>query len=70
MHHYLLYSCDNVFGTGEGQRAMVQLESASGTQSHPTPGELADATAQNHIKFEDINPMTYVTEEITVRNLT
>ncbi|XP_072179053.1 deleted in lung and esophageal cancer protein 1-like [Diadema setosum] len=55
---------------GEGQKASVVLESVSGAQSHPTPGELADATAENHLKFEDINPMTYVTEEITVRNLT
>ncbi|XP_041478167.1 deleted in lung and esophageal cancer protein 1-like [Lytechinus variegatus] len=55
---------------GEGQRARVQLESASGSETNPTPGELVDVTAKNHITFEDINPMTYVTEELTIRNLT
>ncbi|XP_030846689.1 deleted in lung and esophageal cancer protein 1 isoform X1 [Strongylocentrotus purpuratus] len=55
---------------GEGQRARVLLESASGSETNPTPGELVDVTAKNHIRFEDINPMTYVTEELTIRNLT
>ena len=56
---------------GEGQTAGVELESVSGGgESFPRPGEMCDATAQHQIKFDDINPMTYVTKQITIRNAT
>ncbi|XP_072029825.1 LOW QUALITY PROTEIN: deleted in lung and esophageal cancer protein 1-like [Amphiura filiformis] len=55
---------------GEGQTAGVELASVSGGESFPTPGEMCDSTAQHQIKFDPVNPMTYVTKQIVIRNST
>ncbi|KAK3588190.1 hypothetical protein CHS0354_012251 [Potamilus streckersoni] len=55
---------------GEAQRAGVELNHVERGTSEPKPGELIDATAQNHIKFDDLNPFTYTDRTIVVKNLT
>ncbi|KAK2147788.1 hypothetical protein LSH36_535g01010 [Paralvinella palmiformis] len=56
--------------TGEGQSAGVELIDVQGGVSDPLPGELCDLTAQHLIRFENLNPFTYLQKSITVKNLT
>ncbi|XP_052246606.1 deleted in lung and esophageal cancer protein 1-like isoform X3 [Dreissena polymorpha] len=67
--------CDNcnvkhftVKGTAE--RANVELVSIERGLHEPTPGELVDATAEHHIKFDQLNPFTYTDRTAVVKNIT
>ncbi|XP_071803084.1 deleted in lung and esophageal cancer protein 1-like [Asterias amurensis] len=56
---------------GEGQTAGVELQDVSGGgESHSSPGEMSDATAQHQVRFDPINPMTFTTKQLTIKNTT
>ncbi|XP_022081791.1 deleted in lung and esophageal cancer protein 1-like [Acanthaster planci] len=56
---------------GEGQTAGVELAAVSdGGERQPAPGELCDVTAQHQIRFDPINPMTFTTKQLTIKNTT
>ncbi|WAQ94651.1 DLEC1-like protein [Mya arenaria] len=55
---------------GQAERAGVELVSVERGTAEPVPGELFDATAQHHIKFDQLNPFTYTDRTTVVKNLT
>ncbi|XP_033106181.1 deleted in lung and esophageal cancer protein 1-like [Anneissia japonica] len=56
---------------GEGQSPGVRLVSVKpGGESFPVPGEICDTTAQHHVNFDTLNPMTYTEKKLQVQNTT
>ncbi|XP_071812080.1 deleted in lung and esophageal cancer protein 1-like isoform X2 [Apostichopus japonicus] len=55
---------------GEGQSAGVFLKSVTGGETPPLLGDLRDITAQHHIKFKPVNPLTMETKHIVIQNTT
>ncbi|KAJ8025227.1 Deleted in lung and esophageal cancer protein 1 [Holothuria leucospilota] len=55
---------------GIGQTAGVLLKSVTGGESPPSLGDLQDISAQHHIKFTPVNPLTMDTKHIVIQNTT
>ena len=55
---------------GVGQVAAVEIGSIEGGLSNALPGEVCDVSAQHLIKFDTLNPYTYMQKEIEVVNKT
>ena len=56
--------------SGEGQVAGVQLSGVEGGVSEPLADELCDISAQHMIRFDNLNPYTYMQRSIAVKNNT
>lgn len=50
--------------------AEVELLSVERGLSTALPGELSDVTADNLIRFDELNPFTYTDKSIVVKNKT
>lgn len=55
---------------GVAQMAEVELLSVERGLSAALPGELSDVTADNLIRFDELNPFTYTDKSIVVKNKT
>ena len=55
---------------GEGQTAAVELMSVEDGLAEPAPGELCDITAQHLIRFDNLNPYTYIQKAVKLKNST
>ncbi|XP_061179869.1 deleted in lung and esophageal cancer protein 1-like isoform X2 [Saccostrea echinata] len=55
---------------GEAQKAEVELLSVERGLSAVLPGELSDVSAENLIRFDELNPFTYTDRSIVVKNKT
>ena len=55
---------------GEGQTAGVEFVSVEDGPSEPLPGEASDISASHLIRFDNLNPYTYVQKKMTIRNVT
>lgn len=56
--------------SGVAQMAEVELLSVERGLSAALPGELSDVTANNLIRFDELNPFTYTDKSIVVKNKT
>ena len=54
----------------EGQMAQVELASVEEGVDEPLAGEPMDVTAAHLIRFNTLNPYTYVQKKVSVRNVT
>ncbi|XP_056008414.1 deleted in lung and esophageal cancer protein 1-like isoform X2 [Ostrea edulis] len=55
---------------GEAQKAEVELINVERGLSEALPGELSDVSAENLIRFDELNPFTYTDKTIVVKNIT
>ena len=60
----------SVYCTGKGQEASMELVHVEGGVAEHYPDELPDYSAQHLIRFEPLNPFTYMQRAITVKNPT
>ncbi len=58
----------DVWLSGAGQTAEVEVGEVEGDLSHAIPGEACDVSAQHLIRFESLNPFTYMQKTVEVCN--
>ena len=55
---------------GVGQIAAVEIGSVEGGMANAVPGEVCDVSAQYLIRFDNLNPYTYMQRDVEVVNKT